>query len=113
METEKPSTIEPDPQKMLKRIQRMHFMSMELQAKLEDLKVNADSGDGLVHVTMSCAGKVLKLELHPSMVGWDREIVENLVLTALNNAVEAKEEVIKTETQRMLKERGLDDDKFE
>ncbi len=88
-------------------------MSMELQAKLEDLKVSADSGDGLVKVTMSCAGKVLALDMNPSVAEWDREIVENLVLTALNSAVDAKEELIKTETQRMLKERGLDDDKFE
>ncbi len=88
-------------------------MSMELQAKLEDLVVNADSGDGLVHVTMSCAGKVLKLDLNSSVAGWDREIVETLILTALNNAVDAKEEMIRIETQRMLKERGLDDQKFE
>lgn len=88
-------------------------MSLELQAKLEDLTVDADSGDGLVHVTMTCAGKVLKLDLNASVAEWDREIVESLVITALNNAVDAKEEMIKTETQRMLKERGLDDDKFE
>lgn len=113
METEKPSLEEPDPQKMFKRLQRMHFMSQELQAKMEDTEVESDSGDGLVKVTMNCLGKVVKLDVHPSVIAWDREIVENLLLTALNSAVEAKDTVIQQETQRMTKERMLDDDKFE
>lgn len=113
MEREKPSVIEPDPQKMFKRLRQMHYMSMELQAKLEDIDVEADSGDELVKVKMSGAGKLLSVDLNPTIVGWDREVVEDLLLTALNNAVEAKEEIVRLETQKMMKERGLDDETFE
>ncbi|MCB1839702.1 MAG: YbaB/EbfC family nucleoid-associated protein [Alphaproteobacteria bacterium] len=105
--------IEPDPQKMFKRLRQMHYMSMELQAKLEDIDVEADSGDELVKVKMSGAGKLLSVDLNPTIVGWDREVVEDLLLTALNNAVEAKEEIVRLETQKMMKERGLDDETFE
>lgn len=113
MDSEKPIPEEPDPQKMFKRLQRMQFMSLELQAKMEDMEVEGDSGDGLVKVVMNCAGKVLNLDMHESVKGWDNEIVGNLVMTALNNAIDAKEEAIRVETMRMAKERNLDDDKFE
>ncbi|MCB1680895.1 MAG: YbaB/EbfC family nucleoid-associated protein [Rhodospirillales bacterium] len=98
---------------MFKRLRQMHYMSMELQAKLEDIDVEADSGDELVKVKMSGAGKLLSVDLNPTIVGWDREVVEDLLLTALNNAVEAKEEIVRLETQKMMKERGLDDETFE
>lgn len=113
MDSEKPSLEAPDPQKMFKRLQRMHFMAQELQAKMEDMEVEGDSGDGLVKVVMNCTGKLVSVDMHKSLKDWDREILENLILTALNSAVEAKEALVSQEMQRMTKERMLDDDKFE
>lgn len=113
MDTEKPSLEAPDPQKMYKRLQRMHFMAQELQAKMEDMEVEGDSGDGLIKVVMNCTGKLVSVDMHKSLKDWDREILENLLLTALNSAVEAKETLVTQEMQRMTKERMLDDDKFE
>lgn len=113
MDSEKPSLEAPDPQKMYKRLQRMHFMAQELQAKMEDMEVEGDSGDGLIKVVMNCTGKLVSVDMHKSLKDWDREILENLLLTALNSAVEAKETLVTQEMQRMTKERMLDDDKFE
>ena len=96
-----------DFQKMMKQAQEMQYKLQEVQEKLKDIEVEAEAGGGLVKVTMSCSGKVLKIDIDDSLMGSDKETLEDLVTAAINKANETKEERIKTETSSMMEGMGL------
>lgn len=91
---------------MMAQAQQMQFKMQEMQAKFEDIEVSGESGGGMVKVRMMCDGIVKAIEIDPSVQG-DKEVLEDLVVAAVNNAGEAKEEKIKAETEEMVKALGL------
>lgn len=93
-------------QKMMKQAQEMQFKLAEIQEKMKDIEVSAESGGGLVKITTTCAGKVTKVSIDETLLN-DRETLEDLIAAAMNNANEIKDERIKTETQEMMQEFGL------
>ncbi len=96
---------------MMQQAQQMQFKLQEMQEKLKDLLVEGTSGAGLVKVVMACSGDVKTLHIDPSLLTpADKETVEDLIVAALNNAHEAKESRIKTETQNMMELLGLPKD---
>ncbi len=97
-------------QKMMKQAQEMQFKLQEVQEKLKDMEVEAESGGGLVKIRMNCAGKVLKIDLDDSLIGSDKEELEDLLTAALNNANQLKDETIKDETKKMMESMGLPED---
>ncbi len=96
-------------QKMMKQAQEMQFKLQEIQEKLKDIEVEAEAGGGLVKVRISCSGKILNIHIDDSLMASDKETLEDLITAAMNNANEAKEERIKSETQSMMGGMGLPD----
>lgn len=93
---------------MMQQAQQMQFKLQEMQEKMKDIDVEGEAGGGLVKVTMSCAGIVRSVAIDPSVIAPDdKETLEDLIVAALNNANEAKEERIKTETSEMIEGMGL------
>ncbi|MCB9983838.1 MAG: YbaB/EbfC family nucleoid-associated protein [Rhodospirillales bacterium] len=93
---------------MMKQAQQMQFKLEELQEKMKDIEVEAQSGGGLVKVRMSCSGVVQGLSIDSSLINADdKETLEDLIVAAINNANETKDERIKTETQSMMEGMGL------
>ena len=93
-------------QKMMKQAQEMQFKIQEMQEKLKDLEVEAESGGGLIKVRMSCAGKVLSLDIDESLLESDKETLEDLVTAAINNANDVKDDRIEDETKSIME--GID-----
>ncbi len=91
---------------MMAQAQQMQFKMQEMQAKFEDIEVNGESGGGMVRVVMTCDGNVKTMNIDPSVMG-DKEVLEDLVVAAMNNAAAAKEQKIKEETEAMVKALGL------
>ena len=91
---------------MMQQAQQMQFKMQEMQAKFEDIEVIGESGGGMVKVCMMCDGVVKGIDIDPSVLG-DKEVLEDLVVAAMNNAGEAKEAKIKEETEKMVKDLGL------
>lgn len=91
---------------MMAQAQQMQFKMQEMQAKFEDIDVSAESGGGMVKVVMSCDSVVKSIDIDPSVLG-DKEVLEDLVVAAINNAGKAKEAKIKEETESMVKALGL------
>ncbi len=96
-----------DFQKMMKQAQEMQFKLQEVQEKLHDIEIEADAGGGLVKVKMSCSGKILGLNIDDSLMVSDKETLEDLIVAAMNNANDTKEERIKSETAAMMEGLGL------
>jgi len=94
-------------QKMMKQAQEMQFKLQEVQEKLKDIEVESESGGGLVKVTMNCAGRLLKVDIDPTIMESDKETLEDLIVAAINSGNEAKDAKIKTETTGMMEELGL------
>src|SRR5262249_22379957 len=97
-----------DIQKMMQQAQQVQFRLQELQEKFKDILVNGEAGGGKVKVTMSCAGEMRSLDIDPSLINASgKEDLEDLVTAACNNANNAKEARIKSETEKMMGEMGL------
>jgi len=93
---------------MMQQAQQMQFKLAEMQEKLKDIDVEGESGGGMVKVTMACSGIVRGIVIDPSVINADdKETLEDLVVAAVNNAHDAKEARIKTETQEMMEGMGL------
>jgi len=91
---------------MMAQAQQMQHKLQEMQAKFEDIEVSGESGGGLVKARLMCDGVLKGIEIDPSVLG-DKEMLEDLVVAAVNNAGEAKEAKIKEETEEMIKKLGL------
>ncbi len=97
-------------QKMMKQAQEMQFKLQEVQEKLKDIEVEAESGGGMVKVTMRCDGDVTKINIDESLIGSDKETLEDLIAAAVNNANATKDDRIKSETKAMMDSLGLPSD---
>lgn len=98
-------------QKMMQQAQQVQFKLQEMQEKFKDMDVTGESGGGVVKVTMSCAGVLREIKIDPGILTADgKDMLEDLIVAAHNNAAEAKEERVKTETEKMMKELGLPED---
>ena len=91
---------------MMQQAQQMQHKLQEMQAKFEDIEVSGESGGGMVKVRMMCDSVVKAIDIDPSVMG-DKEVLEDLIVAAVNNAGEAKEAKIKEETEAMVKAIGL------
>jgi len=59
----------------------------QAQEDLAKLEVTGESGAGLVKVTMTGRHDVRRVEIDDSLVGDDKEMLEDLVAAAVNDAV--------------------------
>ena len=91
---------------MMAQAQQMQFKMQEMQAKFEDIEVNGEAGGGMVKCVMTCNGVLKSLDIDPSAMD-EKDVLEDLIVAAVNNAGQAKEERIKEETESMVKALGL------
>ncbi len=78
---------------MMKQAQQLQARMTQLQEQLAAAEVVGESGAGLVRVVMTGRHEVRKVTLDPDLLAEDKEIVEDLMAAAVNDAarkVEAK-----------------------
>lgn len=71
---------------LLKQAQQMQDGLRKAQEQLAKEEVTGESGGGLVKVTMNGNHEVRRVEIDDSLVGDDREMLEDLVASAFNDA---------------------------
>ena len=71
---------------LMKQAQAMQENMKKAQDQLAQLEVEGQSGAGMVKVVMTCAHEVRRVSIDPSVMD-DREMLEDLVAAALNDAV--------------------------
>jgi DNA-binding YbaB/EbfC family protein len=76
---------------LMKQAQQMQDNLKRVQDELGNIEVEGQSGAGLVKVTMTCKYGVKRVNIDPSLVAEDRDMLEDLVAAAFNDAVRKAE----------------------
>jgi DNA-binding YbaB/EbfC family protein len=76
---------------MMKQAQAMQENMQKVQAEIATLEVVGESGGGMVKVTMTGQHNVKRVQLEPAVVTEDREMLEDLIVAATNDAVKKVE----------------------
>lgn len=78
---------------LMKQAQAMQENMQKAQAELAQLEVTGEAGGGMVQLTMTCRHDVKQVRIDPELLGDpdDREIIEDLVAAAMNDAVRKAE----------------------
>jgi len=76
---------------MMKQVQQMQDNVKKVQDSLATIEVEGQSGAGLVKVTMNCKNDVKRVVIDPSLFGDDKDMLEDLVAAAFNDAVRKAE----------------------
>lgn len=72
---------------IMKQAQQMQEKMQKAQEELQSMEVIGESGAGMVKVTMTCNHNVRRVEIDPSLMDDDKEMIEDLVAAAINDAV--------------------------
>lgn len=83
---------------MMKQAREMQEKVASLQKELAELTVTGESGAGMVRVTMTGRHDVQRVEVDPSLLSEDKEMLEDLLAAAVNDAVRRIE---RTQSERM------------
>jgi DNA-binding YbaB/EbfC family protein len=71
----------------VKQAQALQANMQKAQAEIASLEVTGESGGGMVKVQMTGRHEVKRVQIEPSIIGEDREMLEDLVAAAINDAV--------------------------
>ena len=72
---------------LMKQAQQMQENMKKMQEQLALIEVEGQSGAGLVKVTMTCRNEVRRVAIDPSLLADDKDMLEDLVAAAFNDAV--------------------------
>nr|WP_087146845.1 YbaB/EbfC family nucleoid-associated protein [Crenothrix polyspora] len=72
---------------LMQQAQKMQEDLKKAQEELAAMQVVGESGGGLVQITMSGKREARKVVIDPSLVGEDRDMLEDMVAAAINDAV--------------------------
>jgi DNA-binding YbaB/EbfC family protein len=76
---------------LMKQAQAMQDNMKKMQDQLASIEVEGQSGAGMVKVIMTCKHDVKRVTIDPSLVGDDKDMLEDLVAAAFNDAVRKAE----------------------
>ncbi|MEG2080190.1 MAG: YbaB/EbfC family nucleoid-associated protein [Oscillospiraceae bacterium] len=87
---------------MMKKIQEMQENMGKVQAELEVAEYNAASGGGAVEVTVSGSHEIKAIHIKPEVIDpQDGEMLEDLLMAALNEAMRKADETMETEMGKL------------
>lgn len=77
---------------IMKQAQMVQENLRKAQEELAKVEVTGASGGGLVSVTMTCRHDVRRVSVDPSLLADDKEVLEDLIAAAFNDAVRKVEQ---------------------
>lgn len=95
-------------QKMMKQAQQMQQKITDLQNDLEKREVEGAAGGGMVKITLSGKGAMVKLSLDDSLIEKsEKEMLEDLIIAAHNDAKKKVEDMFSEEMGKVTSGLGL------
>jgi DNA-binding YbaB/EbfC family protein len=79
---------------LMKQAQQMQENMQKLQAKIAEMEVEGAAGAGLVKVVMTGKHDVKRVTIDPSLLADDKDMLEDLVAAAVNDAVRKVEAMV-------------------
>ena len=79
---------------LMKQAQQMQAEMQKAQEEMASLTVTGESGAGMVKGTMTCKHEIRGLEIDDSVVGDDKDMLEDLIVAAFNDAVRKVEQTV-------------------
>ncbi len=87
---------------LMKQAQKMQEQMMKTQSELEEKVIDVTSGGGAVKVVINGKKEVQEIKINPEVVDADDvEMLEDLVLTAVNEAIRQIEEMVNGEMSKV------------
>ena len=77
---------------LMKQAQQMQGKMQKAQEEIANMEVIGESGAGMVKVTMTGSHSVKRVQIDESLMSDDKELIEDLVAAAFNDAVRRVEE---------------------
>ena len=79
---------------LMKQAQQMQENMKRMQEQLASVEVEGQAGAGMVKVTMTCRHDVKRVSIDPSLLSDDKDMLEDLVAAAVNDAVRKVESTV-------------------
>jgi DNA-binding YbaB/EbfC family protein len=76
---------------LMKQAQQMQENMRKVQESLASIEVEGQSGAGMVKVVMTCRNDVKRVSIDPSLLADDKDMLEDLIAAAFNDAVRKAE----------------------
>jgi DNA-binding YbaB/EbfC family protein len=95
-----------DPMKMLRQVQQMQGRMAKVQKELENATVEATAGGGAVTVVATGAQKLVSIRIDAE-AATDTEMLQDLVVAAVNEAMEKSKEMAAEKMQSVASGLGL------
>jgi len=92
---------------MMKQAQMMQENMRKMQENLASIEVEGQSGAGMVKVIMTCRHDVKRVNIDSSLIGDDKEMLEDLVAAAFNDAVRKVETTTQEKMSALTSGMGL------
>jgi len=92
---------------LMKQAQQMQQKMKEAQEEMASLTVTGQSGGGMVQVTMTCQHEVKQLSIDDALVADDKDMLEDLIIAALNDANKKAQETMQEKFSGMAAGAGL------
>jgi DNA-binding YbaB/EbfC family protein len=92
---------------LMKQAQQMQDNMKKLQDELGSMEVEGQSGAGMVKVSMTCKHEVKRVTIDPSLLKDDKEMLEDLVAAAMNDAARKAEAAVQEKMSSLTGGLGL------
>ena len=92
---------------LMKQAQQMQADMKKAQEEMASITVVGESGAGMVKITMTCQHQVHGVEIDDSLLGDDKEMLEDLITAAFNDAIRKVEDTVKDRFSGMASGLGL------
>ena len=88
---------------IMKQAQKFQEQMLEIQKEIGEKTVEGSSGGGMVKVTANGRQEILEVNIDPEVVdAEDTELLEDLILAAVNNAMEKAKNMMEEEMGKLL-----------
>jgi DNA-binding YbaB/EbfC family protein len=79
---------------LMKQAQEMQANMKKAQEEMASITVTGESGAGMVKITMTCRHQVQSVEIDDTLVGDDKEMLEDLIVAAFNDSIRKVEKTV-------------------
>jgi len=79
---------------LMKQAQQMQDNMKKMQEQLASVEVEGQAGAGMVKVVMTCRHDVKRVSIDPSVLSDDKDMLEDLIAAAVNDAVRRVESTV-------------------